>query len=238
MQLLPERFSLDPGHDVVEQAVGLARVVHRQDVRMAQLGRDLDFPEEPVGAEGGGELGPHDLDGHLPAVLQVFGEVDRRHAAFAQHPLDRIPVRDRLADPGDLNRAGGRGPTGDPGLGRCGGATPQAELGIFGQWGLAGGAGSGSSGHRDRVGRESAVNQRGGISREWGMDARTGELAGAPGGSSGEGPASRVGGRGDHRGRQGRSKVAKKAGPGCRHQRGWAGYPRRVERGWASITGR
>ena len=50
-QAVPQRLALDVGHDVVEEAVGLARVVQRQDVGMAQVGRDLDLAQEPLGAE-------------------------------------------------------------------------------------------------------------------------------------------------------------------------------------------
>jgi hypothetical protein len=46
-----EALALDVGHHVIEEAVGLARVVERQDVWMLQAGGDLHFPEEPLGAE-------------------------------------------------------------------------------------------------------------------------------------------------------------------------------------------
>ena len=61
---VPERFALDERHDVVEQPAGrLARVVQTEDVGVLEIGGDADFAEEAVAAEGGGELGPEDLDG-------------------------------------------------------------------------------------------------------------------------------------------------------------------------------
>ena len=43
VQLVADRLALDVGHDVVEEAVGLARVEQRQDVRVLQCGGGLDL---------------------------------------------------------------------------------------------------------------------------------------------------------------------------------------------------
>ena len=67
---------------------------------MLQPGGDLDFPQEPVGAHGGGELGVQHFDGDRPAVLQVLREEHRRHAAAAQLALDGVAVRERVAQNG------------------------------------------------------------------------------------------------------------------------------------------
>ena len=86
------RLALDPllqrlawhiRHHVVEHTVRVARIVHRQDVRMTELRRDLHFAQEPLGTERRGELGPHHLHRDLAMVLLVRGEVHRRHAALA-----------------------------------------------------------------------------------------------------------------------------------------------------------
>ena len=87
-----ERFSVHVGHHVIEEAVGLARVVERQDVRVLQAGGHLDLAEEPVRAERGGEVGTEDLHRHLAVVLEVLGEVHRRHAALTQLALEAIAV--------------------------------------------------------------------------------------------------------------------------------------------------
>jgi hypothetical protein len=42
--------------------------------------------------EGGGEIGPQDLDRDLATLLQVLGEMDGGHAALAQRTLDAIAV--------------------------------------------------------------------------------------------------------------------------------------------------
>jgi hypothetical protein len=61
-------------------------------VRVLELCGDLDLAGEPLGAEGGGELGSEDLYGDLPMMLQVFGEIHRRHAALAELALDCVTV--------------------------------------------------------------------------------------------------------------------------------------------------
>ena len=66
-----ERLALDERHDVVEEAVGLARVEQREDVRMLQIGGELDLGEEPLGAEHRGELGVQHLERDVAVVPQV-----------------------------------------------------------------------------------------------------------------------------------------------------------------------
>src|SRR4029077_13618829 len=65
--------------------------VEGEDVGVVELGGDLDFAQEPGGADGGGDFGPQDLDGYRAAVLLIQGEVDDGHAAPAQLPLDAVP---------------------------------------------------------------------------------------------------------------------------------------------------
>jgi hypothetical protein len=48
-QLVTQRLALDVRHDVVEEALGVTGVVQRQDVRMREVGRDLDLLVEPLG---------------------------------------------------------------------------------------------------------------------------------------------------------------------------------------------
>ena len=66
---------------------------------MLQVGDRLDLAQEPLGADDGGELGPQHLDGDLAAVLEVVGEVDRRHAALAELALDAVAVGDQGLQP-------------------------------------------------------------------------------------------------------------------------------------------
>ena len=104
MSRSPERLALDERHDVVEQALGLARVVEAEDVGVLEVGGDPDLAEEAVGAERGGELGAEHLDGDRPLVLEVLGEVDRGHAAFADLALDVVAISQRGSE--SVDRSG------------------------------------------------------------------------------------------------------------------------------------
>ena len=59
---------------------------------MVEPGGDLDLGEEPLDAQDRAEFGPEDLERHLAVVLEVGGEVDRGHAALAEHALDAVAV--------------------------------------------------------------------------------------------------------------------------------------------------
>ena len=62
---------------------------------MLQAGGQLDLAEESIGAQGRGKLGPEQLDRHGAMVLQILGEIDRRHAAGPDFPLDLVPLGKR-----------------------------------------------------------------------------------------------------------------------------------------------
>ena len=115
-----QRLALDERHDVEQVAVGLARVEQRQDVRVLEVGGELDLGQEPLGADHGGELGPKHLERHPPVVADVLGQVDGRHAAGADLAVEAIAVRQGGLEPaeqfghggfvfGVLEDAGGRG---------------------------------------------------------------------------------------------------------------------------------
>ena len=88
-----QRLAGDERHDVVEQAVGVAAVEQREDVRMLQARGGADLAEEAFAAEGGAEVGMEDLDGDVALVLEVVGEVDGGHAALAEFALEAVAVR-------------------------------------------------------------------------------------------------------------------------------------------------
>ena len=96
-----QRLPLDERHDVEEVAVGLARVEQRQDVRVLQVGRELDLGQEPLGADDRGELGPKHLERHPPVVADVLGEVDGGHPAGADLPVEAIAVRQGRLEPAE-----------------------------------------------------------------------------------------------------------------------------------------
>ncbi len=96
--LVAQRLALDVRHHVVEEALRFARIVERQDVRVLQVGGDLDLVEEALGAQDGGELRAQHFDRDLAVVLHVMGEVDGRHAAGAELALDRVAVGEGTAE--------------------------------------------------------------------------------------------------------------------------------------------
>ena len=120
VELLPERLALDVGHDVVQDAGVLARVVDRQDVGMGQAGGDLDLAEEPLGAEREGDVGPQDLDRDPPPLPQVLGDEDGGHPAASDLAVDDVAAaqhgsgnHELVHDAQHMRRAG-REPDGDP----------------------------------------------------------------------------------------------------------------------------
>ncbi len=69
---------------------------------MIEPGDDLDLAIEPLWSERRGELGSEHLDGHLAAVLQIIGEVDRRHSPATQLALDGVTAGEGDAEAGQL----------------------------------------------------------------------------------------------------------------------------------------
>jgi hypothetical protein len=90
VEALTQRDPLHVRHHVEEEAVGLARVIEREDVGMLQVGGGLDLVQKALGSHHGRESGFEDLERHLPAVPQVLGQIHRGHAALAELPLDPI----------------------------------------------------------------------------------------------------------------------------------------------------
>ena len=52
-------------------------------MRMLEVGRDLDFRQEPLGTHDRSQLRLEDFEGDLALVLEVVGQVDRGHPALA-----------------------------------------------------------------------------------------------------------------------------------------------------------
>ena len=57
---------------------------------MLENGGGADFRQEPVGARNSSQLGLENLHSHSSIVLQVRGEIDRGHSAFAELTLDSV----------------------------------------------------------------------------------------------------------------------------------------------------
>ena len=90
LEPVAQRLALHVRHHEIEQSVGVARVVEREDVGMLEPGDRLDLMEEPVAADEHRDLGSQDLDRDRPAVPQVLGKANDRAAALPQHPLDGV----------------------------------------------------------------------------------------------------------------------------------------------------
>jgi hypothetical protein len=125
LQHLSQRLALDVGHDVVEERVGLARIVQRQDVGMLQVGGDLDLGQEALGPDHGRQLGLEHLQRHLALVLHVLRQEDSGHPALAELALDDVAVGQ-----GDLQLLGDLGHTPSTGFGLPLPLPPQPCLGV------------------------------------------------------------------------------------------------------------
>ena len=98
IQPVPQRLPLHRGHDIVEETVGVPGIVQGQDMGMGEASRDLDLAQETLGAQRSGNLAPEPLDRDGAAELQVLGQIDGRHAAMTQLPLDSITTRERTTE--------------------------------------------------------------------------------------------------------------------------------------------
>ena len=57
---------------------------------MLEVGRGLDLGQEALGPNYGSQLGLQHLEGDLALVLEVIGQIDRRHAALTEFTLDGV----------------------------------------------------------------------------------------------------------------------------------------------------
>ncbi len=89
---VPQRLTLHKGHDVVEQPVGLPRIVHAEDVRMLETGGEPDLTLEPVGADARGQFGMQHLDGDIPIVLDILGQKNGCHSSPAKLARDGVAI--------------------------------------------------------------------------------------------------------------------------------------------------
>jgi hypothetical protein len=93
LESLAEALPVHHRHGVPQEAIGLAGVMDRQDVGMAQAGCQADLAVEAL-AQGGAELGVDYLEGDRPVVAYIAGKVDGCHAAPAKFALDAVAIPD------------------------------------------------------------------------------------------------------------------------------------------------
>ena len=65
---------------------------------MLQIGGELDFLKEPLGAENGAEFRAEHFERDETVVPEVLGQVDRGHASRAQLPIQPITVGERYRE--------------------------------------------------------------------------------------------------------------------------------------------
>ena len=82
-------------HDVVQESVGLPRIVERHDVRMVETRGDLDLAQEALAAQCKGHLPAHHFDRDVTRVFEVVREIHRGHAAAPHLPRDAIALGER-----------------------------------------------------------------------------------------------------------------------------------------------
>ena len=101
LEALPQRLAFDERHDVVQQIVGAAGIVHRHDVRVLQPAGDLDLAQESLRAQALGQVRVQDLDGDGAVVPGVVRTVHRCHAATSDLALDFVVPAERGVQLGD-----------------------------------------------------------------------------------------------------------------------------------------
>ena len=62
---------------------------------MLEAGRELDFAQKPFAAEGHGDLGAQRLEGDESFVAGIARQVDERHAAASQLPINDVMIGER-----------------------------------------------------------------------------------------------------------------------------------------------
>ena len=85
-----ERFAFDERHDVEQQVARGARIEQRQKIRMLEIGGDLNFRLKAIDADYRTEIGAEHLERDLSIVPEIAGEIDLRHAAFADEAFNGV----------------------------------------------------------------------------------------------------------------------------------------------------
>jgi hypothetical protein len=92
VEQIPQRPLFEVGHDI-EQTVGaLPRVDQRKDVGMLQLCRHPNLAGKLTLSHLGHDVRRQGLDGHLPPVLHLPGQVHGPHSTPPQHAVEDVSV--------------------------------------------------------------------------------------------------------------------------------------------------
>ncbi|MBK6842549.1 MAG: hypothetical protein IPG88_09635 [Gemmatimonadetes bacterium] len=106
LEALLQRLPFDEGHDVERRPLERPGIEDGDDVRVLQLGADLDLAREAIGAELHDELGARELDGDRGVVLQVARAIDRGHPPRPDRAFDAVAVGQHAGKRGGVGRVG------------------------------------------------------------------------------------------------------------------------------------
>src|SRR5688572_26550836 len=84
--------------DVILEALCLARIDQRNDVRMRQARCDSNLAKETLGSDRNADVLPQNLDRDLTLMLALFGEVNYRHAPAPEDALYRVAVAESAGE--------------------------------------------------------------------------------------------------------------------------------------------
>ena len=90
LQPVAEGFAFYERHDVVEGARGVAGVIDGQDVGVLQPGGQLDLAQEALAPQRHGDFGAQRLERDEALMPDIAGEVDHRHPAAAELPINDV----------------------------------------------------------------------------------------------------------------------------------------------------
>jgi hypothetical protein len=103
-----QALPLHEGHHIVQQPVRFPRVEQRQEVRVLQVGRDLDLGQESLDTQDRAEFRIEHFQRDGAIVPDISGEVHRRHAPTTDLAIDRVSTLKGGAETGDHGTGEGK----------------------------------------------------------------------------------------------------------------------------------
>jgi hypothetical protein len=103
-----ESLAFDVRHHVVEETGRIARVEQAEDMGVLESRGDLDLPPKAVRPECGRELWAQHFDGDFAPVLEIFRQIDRRHAARSELALEPVAVAQGVGERSYLSQTAHR----------------------------------------------------------------------------------------------------------------------------------
>ena len=98
VETFTQRLPLHHRRHEIQNAIRLAGVVQRKDVRVIESRRELDFAKETLAPQRFGELGAQHLDCNLATMLAIMGEIDGGHSALTELTIELVAVGERAGE--------------------------------------------------------------------------------------------------------------------------------------------